>query len=307
MQARIKELALNKGVDVIKFTSPEPFDNPLLDSTRRDPHQLLPSAQTLIICGIYIGEFEMPNARDPHIGQLSRLILSNFYFDVVEPLDVLVSLLKNEGYSALQCGGYPDSYILPLKLAAVRAGFGWQGKNTLLITKGYGSFIALGGIITDASFELDNVKPERDGCGNCEACQKACPVDALKEPYKLNVSRCLSSLLEGAELSAQTKKAMGNMIMECDLCQVVCPWNKKLANAPVKSNYKWSSHERFGNLNDFFKMSNLIKLSEEEFNKYLGYGLVGIDYHIFRRNLIVAMLNSQDEDNLQQLKSLNLI
>ncbi|KUO53504.1 MAG: hypothetical protein APF76_11885 [Desulfitibacter sp. BRH_c19] len=292
LKNRIEETAFTEGLDIIRFTNPGYFNYALPESPRSDPRISLPSSQTLIICGIYIGGFEIPDTKDPNIGQLSRLILSSFYFDVVKPLDSIKSILNKEGYTAIQCDGYSDKSILPLKLAAVRAGIGWQGKNSLLISKEYGSFIALGGIITDALLEYDRVAPQKNLCGDCDACRTACPLNALEEPYKLNVSRCLSSLLEGEELSEEIKNVMGNKILECDLCQLACPWNKKLDNKGVKSNYRWSLNEQFGNLNKFFNMNNLIKLTEEDFNKYLGYALVGVNYNMFRRNLMAAMENS---------------
>lgn len=292
LSKNIKELAIGEGIDVIRFTNAEPFKYDLLDSPRHDPHITLPSAQTLIICGVYIGGFEIPDRHDPSIGQFSRLIMSGFYFDIVKPLKSIVSLLKDEGYEAIVCDGYSGDSILPLKLAAVRAGIGWQGKNSLLITKDYGSFVALGGIITNVPLELDDALPEENHCGSCNACKNACPMNALEEPYKLNVNRCMSNLLEGQTLSDELRNAAGNKILECDLCQLVCPWNKRCEKMAVKSNFRWGLKERFNNLNDFFKISNLMKLSEIEFNKYLGYRLVGVNYNIFRRNLIMAMINS---------------
>ena len=290
---KIKELALAQGIDIIRFTCPEPFDYAIKESARRDPHLSLSSAQTVIVCGIYIGGFDMPDREDPSIGQFSRLILSSFYFDVVDPLTKIMDLLKEEGYHSILCDGYSDeSSILPLKQCAVRAGIGWQGKNSLIISKEFGSFMALGGIITDANLVFDNVSPEGDLCGKCDACKNACPVHALDNPYKLNTSKCLSNMLEADTLSKETKLAMGNIVLECDLCQLACPWNKKVSSTSVKSNYQWTSNERFGDLNEFFKMTSLIKLSEEDFNKYLGDRLVGTDYRIFRRNLISAMDNS---------------
>lgn len=259
----------------------------------------LPNAQSLIICGIYIGGFKVPDLSNPSIGHFSRLILSGFYFDVVTPLGSIATLLNENGYHSVICDGYNGVSVLPLKLAAVRAGIGWQGKNSLLITKEYGSFLALGGIITDAPLERDNVIPMEDRCGNCVACRNACPANALEKPYKLNVDKCLSNLLENEPLSEETRLVMGNRVLECDSCQLACPWNQKhLRVASEKPNSQWLMVNRYGNLDEFFKLSNLIRLSEEDFNKYLGKFLAGVDYKIFRRNVIAAIMNSQDAENL---------
>lgn len=284
----ILEQAEEEGLDIIRFTSPEPFDY-AWDSPRKDPHITLPSVKTVIICGIYIGGIDMPDRNDPDIGYFSRLIVSGFYFDLVEPLENIVFLIRENGHDAVSCDGFSERSILPLKLAAVRAGVGWQGKNTLLITKEYGSFLALGGILTSAPLALDGAVPQKDHCGSCEACRKACPMNALDEPYKLNIDRCLSFLLEGESLSDEAKSAAGNMVLECDLCQLACPWNKRIRKNSAQSNYDWQKYNQFGDRHEFFKLSNLIKLTEEEFEHYLGYRLVGTDYSVFRRNVLAAM------------------
>jgi len=122
----------------------------------------------------------------------------------------------------------------------------------------------------------DAETPQRDHCGRCNACQKACPTNALEEPYKLNLKRCLSYLLEGDTLPDKIRAAMGNQILECDRCQWACPWNTKPANIKLKSNYRWSLQEQFGDLDQFFRMSNLIKLTKKDFEHYWGYRLVGV-------------------------------
>ncbi|ATW26516.1 epoxyqueuosine reductase [Candidatus Formimonas warabiya] len=289
LEKRLKQLAGQEGIDVIKFTDAAPFQNYALEeSSRRDPRIALSDAKSVIICGIYIGGFQVPDPQDRSIGRFSRLILSSFYFDVVTPLTPLISELKSEGYAAIPCDGYQDRSVLPLKLAAVRAGMGWQGKNSLLITRNYGSFMALGGIITNAPLERDAGEKEKDHCGKCEACKKACPMGALHEPYRLNVDRCLSYLLESqGELSQEVRRKMGNMVLECDICQSVCPWNKK-------QKAKFTKESALGklDLNEFFKLSRLVQLSEEEYRQSLGYRLTGVDYNTFHRNVIYAMRNA---------------
>jgi len=288
---RIKSIAEDEGIDIIKFVSAEPFENYLLDdSPRRDPHITLSDAQTLIVCIVDIGGIEVPDSHDPSTGLFSRLILSGFYFDVVSPLKKIADELAQEGYQAVICDGFKDRSVLPLKLAAVRSGIGWQGKNSLLITKKFGSFIALGGIITNAPLVHDLIEKEKDGCGGCEECRKACPMGALDEAYKLNVDRCLSNLLEGCgPLPSEVQEKMGNMVLECDICQSACPWNKKAA----QSDRKRKNHSSpIADFRQFFKLSNLMQLSEEDYDKYLGYPLTGVDYSTFRRNVAAAMANA---------------
>ena len=111
-------------------------DYALSDSRRRDPKLSLPDAKTIVVAGIYIGGLTLPVWTDPRYGRTSRLYLSEFFLDVVKPLEPIVNLLKNEGHHALVCdGSASNGSILPLKLSAIRAGLGWQGKHSLLISQ----------------------------------------------------------------------------------------------------------------------------------------------------------------------------
>ena len=163
-----------------------------LNSVRRDPRLSLPGAKTIIMAGVYIGGVTLPAWQDPWYGRTSRLYLSGFFLDMVKPLMPLVEFLTDQGFKAILCDGTTDEgSILPLKLAAVRAGLGWQGKHSLLISKRYGTFLALGGIITDAELQY-NTNEEPNRCRDCDKCQQACPLGALETPYVLNRNKCMS-------------------------------------------------------------------------------------------------------------------
>lgn len=295
LNQKIQGIAEAEGIDMIRFVSAEPFKEYLLtESPRRDPRITLPEAKTLIVCLVHIGGIEVPDPQDPEVGLFSRLILSGFYFDVVHPLKCIAAQLEEEGYRAVLCDGYQDTSVLPLKLAAVRGGMGWQGKNSLLVTKKFGSFVALGGIITDAPLDHDLEEKAQDGCGTCGECKKSCPMGALDEPYRLNTDRCLSNLLEGnGPLPEEVQKKMGNMVLECDICQSACPWNKKASRAVKEGMKKNWRHNDLGYPDHFFQLSKLVQLTEEDYDKYLGYRLTGVDYKIFRRNVAAAMANAK--------------
>ncbi|MFC1877288.1 tRNA epoxyqueuosine(34) reductase QueG, partial [Thermodesulfobacteriota bacterium] len=114
----------------------------------------------------------------------------------MKPLEPISDFLKTKGYQAIVCdGSIKGGSIIPLKLAAIRAGIGWQGKHCLLISKKFGTFLALGGIITDANLD-HNATEEPDRCRNCDKCQTACPMAALDQPYVLNVKKCMSYQLQ---------------------------------------------------------------------------------------------------------------
>ena len=165
LSVNIRSLADSIGIDVLGFAEPSPFSHYALTHSRRiDPKLSLPNAKTIIVAGIYIGGLTLPIWKNTRYGRTSRLYLSEFFLDVVKPLEPIAELLKREGFQSVICDGSAnEGSVLPLKLAAVRAGLGWQGKHSLLISKKYGTFLALGGIITDAVLEY-NTEEESDKC-----------------------------------------------------------------------------------------------------------------------------------------------
>lgn len=291
----IRQVAKNERIDVIRIAPADPFEGYLLPhSPRQDPHRTLSKAQSLIIAGIYIGGFNLPEWDNPTIGRTSHLFLSGFFCNVVEPLKSIFSFLHEQGYSAVICDDFqPEGSILPLKLSAVRAGVGWQGKNTLLISPDYGSFLALGGIITDAPLEADE-GIDKDRCGKCRACQEACPTNALDEPYRLNRDRCLSHLLSEKSLPHEAYQSMGNKVLDCEVCQLVCPWNKKHLEEPLVSERIRLFRQKLNTLNSLFKLSNLAEMTEVDYGEFIGPYRTTIPYSVFRRNVIAALGHSND-------------
>lgn len=301
---QIKQLAKEVGIDIVRITHADPFkEYPIPNSPRRDPHMTLPEARSLIIAGVYIGGFNLPNWDNSLVGRTSRLFLSGFFNDVVKPLESIRSFLHDQGFSVAICDGFqPGGSVLPLKLAAVRAGIGWQAKNTLLISREYGSFLALGGLITDAPLEKD-VGLEKDRCGICNACLDACPTGALDEPYHLRRELCLSHLYQQDTLPKEFYQLMGNKIIECEICQTVCPWNKKHLKNPLATDRTSLFRKKVESLMNFFKLSNLMKLSEVDYMKFIGPYRTDISYRIFRRNIVVALGNSKQSEAIPLLHS----
>ena len=109
--------------------------------------------------------------------------------------------------------------------AAARAGVGFYGKNTLLITKRYGSWVVLGTLVTQA--EIEPTPPLELDCGSCTLCVDACPTGALDEPGTLDSTRCLSYWTQSpATIPEEYRAEIGGMVYGCDICQDVCPWNR---------------------------------------------------------------------------------
>jgi epoxyqueuosine reductase len=290
LSEKVRNLAESIGIDVLGFAEASEFkDYALSHSPRRDPKLSLPNARTIIVAGIYIGGITLPTWKNAWYGRTSRLYLSGFFLDVVKPLEPIAQFLKNEGYQAIVCDSSTEGGdILPLKLAAVRAGLGWQGKHSLLISKQYGTFLALGGIITNADLE-HNTQEEPNRCRNCDRCQQACPLAALEQPHVLNVNNCMSRLLMAENLPEKVQAVMENRIGDCEICQEACPWNKKHLDNPLMTKLTNSFKEKIGDWEDFFYLPNLVDLSENGYGEIVGQLNTGVPYDRFHRNVLVAM------------------
>ncbi|MEE8564327.1 MAG: 4Fe-4S double cluster binding domain-containing protein, partial [Atribacterota bacterium] len=183
--------------------------------------------------------------------------------------------------------------IIPLKLAAIRAGIGWQGKHSLLISRKYGTFLALGGIITNANLD-HNDKEEINRCRNCKKCQEACPLKALENDYILNKDRCLSYILQNDNIPEEAKIVSENRIMDCEICQQVCPWNAKHIKQPLNTRMTLTFQKKIAVWEDFFILTKLVKLTEHDYKKTLSHLNSGIPYSIFYRNILMAMEHIQN-------------
>lgn len=247
----------------------------------------MPDAKSLIISSVYIAGFYLPDEDLDIHGRMSRLTLSGFYFNVVEPLKPLQDYLISLGYKAMIYDGILEDNCVPLKPAAVKAGLGWVGKNTLIVNKKYGSFQALGGIITDADL-AEIYEVEEDHCGSCMACINTCPAAAI-ESRKLDRSKCLSNLLEGENLPETITEMPGNYFFECDLCQEACPWDKKHLNNPLKTKFR-DTFTCQKDLLELFRFDSLFGMDEETYREKILPLLTGVDlsYELFQRNVRLA-------------------
>lgn len=289
LSENIKSLADSVGIDTVGFAEASEFTSYALnDHQRRDPKLALPNAKSIIIAGIYIGGVTMPEWKNAWYGRTSRLYLSGFFLDVVKPLLPIADFLRKKGYQTKICDGSVEGgSILPLKLAAVRAGLGWQGKHSLLISKKFGTFLALGGIITDADLDHNTIE-ESDRCRNCDKCQKACPLAALDQPYVLNVKKCMSYQLQVDDLSVEACAAMENRVGDCEICQESCPWNKKHLKAPLETKMTDHFQKKLKDWGDSFYLPNLYRLSESGYKEMFGDLNTDVPYNLFHRNVLIV-------------------
>lgn len=192
---------------------------------RADVRQVLPGAKSVVSVAL---NYYTPQERQEsaEIGKISRYAWGDDYHILMTSrIQSLVDCIKSvqPGVSAK---AYVDTGPVMDKAWAVRAGIGWLGKHTNVITKEYGSWVFLGEIIVDLELEYD--EPMTDFCGTCTACIEACPTDAIVEPYVLDSTKCISYLTieHKGDLPDELKSKFENWVYGCDICQDVCPWNR---------------------------------------------------------------------------------
>ena len=190
---------------------------------------------------------------------------------------------------ALQTRCYVDTGPLVERVYAKYAGIGWIGKNTCIINQKLGSWLFLGVILT--SLELVPDLPAPDRCGTCTRCIEACPTDALVAPYQLDSNRCISYLTieKRGAIPEDLRAGMGHEVFGCDICQDVCPWNRK---APATAAAEFQPRE--GLVNPALEW--LAEMTAEEFReKFRGSAVRRAKRGGLRRNAVIAMGNSGDQ------------
>ncbi len=181
------------------------------------PEALLPGARTVVSAALcYYAEAAEPG---PGEGRLPRYTWRDAYSELRSKLSELGRRLGGRYRVLVDANEHVD------REAAARAGVGFYGKNTLLITRRYGSWVVLGTLVTDV--ELEPAAPLRLDCGACRLCIDACPTGALDEPGVLDATRCLSYWTQAPRSIPEPYRAeLGAQVYGCDICQEVCPWNR---------------------------------------------------------------------------------
>jgi epoxyqueuosine reductase len=214
--------------------------NYLHDPRRADPRLVLEGAQSLIVVALnynsplpYSTELPVTHADDSPRGWISRYAWGDDYHEVLsEKLVTLVASMRVQFAEPFEARDYVDTGPILERIAAKHAGLGWLAKNTCLINEELGSWLFLGVIVTTLDLAPSippGEPPAPDLCGNCRLCLDACPTQAFTAPYVLDASRCISYLtieLRGA-IPDELRPAMGRAVIGCDICQDVCPWNRK--------------------------------------------------------------------------------
>jgi epoxyqueuosine reductase len=199
---------------------------------RRDPRALWPAVRSVILLGMNYGPEGDPLAG---LARTDRGVVSVYaqnrdYHDVMKPrLKRLAAWLHQAHGAAVKV--FVDTAPVMEKPLAERAGLGWQGKHTNLVSRRWGSWLFLGAIFCDLDLPAD--APESDHCGACRACLDICPTKAFPAPYRLDARRCISYLTieHKGHIPRELRAAIGNRIYGCDDCLAVCPWNKFAATS----------------------------------------------------------------------------
>lgn len=197
-------------------------------SKRKNPKEILPDAKSIISLGlIYNTPFTHSGKNDQ--GKISRYAWGKDYHLIIrDMLDKLETELK-EIDPQFNSISYVDTGPVMDKVWAVKAGLGWMGKHTNVINRDFGSWFFIANIICNYEFDYSEKVP--DFCGDCTACIDACPTDAIVQPYLVDSNKCISyqTIENKNEIPSKLKGKFENWLFGCDICQEVCPWNKKFS------------------------------------------------------------------------------
>jgi epoxyqueuosine reductase len=268
-----------------------------------------PWARSVVVCAI---NYNTAQPYSTHVPDEARGWISRYawgqhdYHESVMPrLRQVEAALRNaSGADDLITRCYVDTGPIVERVVAKYAGIGWIGKNTCIINQKMGSWLFLGVILTSLDLESDHGigVPAPDRCGTCTRCIDACPTDALIAPYQLDSNKCISYLTieKRGALPADDvlRSGMGRHIFGCDICQDVCPWNRK---APATTAAEFQPREELVNP----VLDWLAEMSVSEFNRtFRGSPVRRAKRAGLRRNAVIAMGNSGDRKFLPLLEKL---
>ncbi len=230
---------------------------------RQDPSLVLEGAKTIIVTAYnYNTPFKHDDSPGSAKGKISRYAWGSDYHDIILPKLKSIAQEIESARPGTVSKCYVDTGPVLERQWAVRAGIGWQGKNGNILTKDFGSWFFLGTIITTAEFEPD--KPMENFCGKCTKCIDACPTGAILQPKVVDARKCLSywtiEAKSDREIPAEIAKNAKGWLYGCDICQDVCPWNRK----PV-----YSAEPAFTPRNEetSLDLQQIMNFTKEEYNE----------------------------------------
>ncbi len=283
--------------------------NDLGELRRASVESAFPWARSVIVCAVNYNTDHpySTDVKNSTRGWISRYAWSreDYHDSVLRRLRQVEAALKEsckdtetDTDTAIETRAYVDTGPVVERVYAKYAGVGWLGKNTCLINQGIGSWLFLGVIVT--SLELVSDRPAADRCGSCTRCIDACPTNALIAPYQLDSNKCISYLTieKRGAIPEEIREGIGQQVFGCDICQDVCPWNRK---APVTHKAEFQAREGLVNP----ALAWLAEIGEGEFReKFRGSPLKRAKRSGLRRNALIAIGNSKNKDFLPLTENL---
>ena len=265
------------------------------------PSELLPGARSVICLGLsYLGD-DWPETQAAKLsGRVARYAWVRDYHRVMKRrMREFVRGLERELESEVAARWYVDDGPILDRAAANRAGIGWFGKNTNILTPQFGSWVFLGQVITDLDLEPD--APLKKSCGSCARCIEDCPTGAIVAPYVVDNARCISYLTieNRGPIPRQLRPLMGDWVFGCDICQDVCPVNRKAQSAgqPIPFPAAASQHGpstgsgQTGGMG-LLDLIELLEMSEDDFrSRFAGTPIMRAKRAGMQRNACVALGN----------------
>ena len=326
--ALVKGSAIMAGFDLVRITTAEEFvsereaalqsiENSLMDGlpwynpdrVKRgtSPEELLPGARSIICLGLnyFTGEEHHADseAEDHHfneggsplVGKIARYARGRDYHRVMKrKMRALVEDLSQQLDSEISARWYVDDGPMLDRAAAARSGLGWFGKNSNILTSELGSWVFLGQIITDLDLEPD--APVKKNCGNCVSCIDVCPTGAIVAPYVIDNARCISyqTIENRGAIPRDIRPLMLDWVFGCDICQEVCPVNRK--EVPTRE-------PEFGKRGlAMADLTGLLQMTEEQFRaRYAGTPIMRARYSGMQRNACVALGNLKNPEAVPAL------
>ncbi|MBV9886481.1 MAG: tRNA epoxyqueuosine(34) reductase QueG [Acidobacteria bacterium] len=288
------------------------------DARRCDPARVLAGSRSVIVCGMNYSsalpksiEFDGENGStmgaeedgEPR-GWISRYAWGDDYHDVLRSrLNVLVTEMRERFGGAFEALAYADTGPLQERIFAKHAGIGWIGKNTLVLNQQMGSWFFLGVVLTTLELtpSLRADEAPTDLCGTCTRCIEACPTDALIAPYEMDARRCISYLTieHRGEIPEEFREAIGNHVYGCDICQDVCPWNRRAPTTSLTEFEPRAFDGKVGSeLTSLFrpKLTALAAINEDDYKTvFRGSAIKRTKHRGIVRNACIALGNARFE------------
>lgn len=317
MKEQIRQRALELGFDDCRFTTAAPPDHAETfrhwiakgqhgemewiarnADKRAEPQRVLAQAKSVISLAVSYVQGPKSEAPDSEaVGVVARYAQFTDYHDVIaERLRTLTAFVNERGGGETRSLWYVDTGPVLERDLAQRAGLGFVGKHTNLISRKLGNWIFLSEIIT--TLELDSDAPEHNHCGKCVRCITACPTNAIPEPFNVDARRCISYLtieLKGS-IPLELRPLIGNRIYGCDDCLAVCPWNRFAREGQMMRSYTRA---------DLVSpdLMELLSLDETGFKTmFAGTPMMRTKRRGLLRNVCVALGNMADERALPALE-----